>query len=85
MAVRVLLQFVKPTMRLAAPICDPDGRLLAGAGTQLRDGVQRVLRRMAMQSVLVTEAEDVPSWGRIRPLSEELAELDHRIAPSRIN
>jgi HD-like signal output (HDOD) protein len=83
MAVRILLQSAKPTMRLARPILDSEGRLLAGAGTQLNDAVARVLRRMAMQSVVVTDADGVPSWDTVRPLAEELAELEKRFGSTR--
>jgi hexokinase len=77
-AVRVPLQFVKPSMRLARPINDAEGRLVAGAGTQLGERVVKVLRAMAVQSVLVTEAGDLPSWETVKPLAEELRELDAR-------
>ena len=82
MAVRIHLQFVKPSMRLARPIFDPDGKLVAGAGTHLGDNVLRVLRTMAVQSVLVVDPEDVKSWETIRPLEEELRELDERFGPT---
>ncbi len=78
MAVRVHLQFVKPTMRLARPIVDSDGRLVAGTGTLMREGVLRVLRAMAVQTVVVTEADEVGTFETIRPLAEELRELEAR-------
>ena len=78
MAVRVHLQFVRPTMRLARAITDSEGRLVAGAGTHLREGVARVLRKMAVQSVLVAEADELGSFETIRPLAEELRDLDER-------
>ncbi|HZP40410.1 MAG TPA: hypothetical protein VFD84_02740 [Candidatus Binatia bacterium] len=81
MPVRVHLQFVKPGMRLASPIFDPDGKLVAGAGTQLGSRVVRVLRTMAVQSVLVADGEALQSWETIRPLEEELAALDERFGP----
>jgi hypothetical protein len=80
MTVRVPLQFVKPTMRLARPIADGEGKLVAGAGTLLRDGVVRVLRTMAVQSVLV-EGDDLPGWETVRPLDQELRELASRFGP----
>ena len=79
MAIRVLLQSVKPTMRLAHPILDVEGHLVAGAGTQLREGVVRALRKLALQSVLVTDAGEVPSWDTVRPVAEELADLEERL------
>ena len=79
MAVRVHLQFVQPTMRLARPIFDADGKVIAGAGTQLREGIVRILRKMALQTVLVAETDEVPSWDRIKPLEQELAELEERL------
>lgn len=79
MPIRVLLQSLKPTMRLARPIFDADGGLVAGAGTQLRDGVLRALRKMALQSVLVVDSDKIPQWDTLRPLGEELADLDRRI------
>ena len=57
MAVRVPLQFAKATMRLARPIFDSDGRLLAGNGTLLNDSVTRLLRKMALQTVVVEETD----------------------------
>src|SRR6185295_9975748 len=80
MPVRVHLQFVKPTMRLARPVFDREGKLVAGAGTQLREGVVRVLRRMAVQSVLVTETADLRDWETIKPLEAELRDLEARFA-----
>jgi hypothetical protein len=78
MPVRVHLQFAKPTMRLARPISDGDGKLVAGVGTQLREGVVRVLRKMAVQSVLVAETAELRDWETIKPLADELRELDAR-------
>jgi hypothetical protein len=82
-SVRVPLQFAKPTMRLARPINDGEGRLVAGAGTQLADRVVKVLRAMAVQSVLVVESGDLPSWETVKPLEEELRELDARFGGAR--
>ena len=77
MPVRVHLSAVRPTMRLARAVLDPDGRVVAGAGTLLREGQVRVLRRMALQSLLVEDAE-VASWEAVRPLADELVDLDGR-------
>ena len=79
MPVRVPLQFAKPTMRLAKPICDAGGRLVAGSGTALTDAVVRTFRKLAIQTVLIAEGDDVASWERTRPLSDELLELERRI------
>jgi hypothetical protein len=79
MPVRVPLQFAKPTMRLAKPICDAEGRLVAGSGTALTDAVVRTFRKLAMQTVLIADSDDVASWERTRPLSEALLELERRI------
>lgn len=65
-------------MRLARPICDADGKLVAGGGTALAPPVVRTLRKMAIQTVLVADGPDVPSWERARPLDETLADLDRR-------
>jgi hypothetical protein len=81
MPVRVHLQFVKPGMRLASPIFDPDGKLVAGAGTQMNERVVRVLRNMAVQSVLVADGDAVHDWETIKPLEEELRTLDERFGP----
>lgn len=81
MPVRVHLQFVKPGMRLASPIFDPDGKLVAGAGTQLGDRVVRVLRNMAVQSVLVAGGDELHDWETIKPLDDELHALDERFGP----
>jgi len=80
MAVRVPLTFVRPTMRLAHPIQDGEGRLVAGVGTQLSDRVVAHLRKLAIQAVSVTSAEDLPGWEIIEPLAEALADLDARFA-----
>ena len=79
MPVRVPLRFAKPTMRLAKPICDADGRLVAGSGTALTDAVVRTFRKLAMQTVLVTDGGDIASWERTRPLSDDLLDLERRI------
>jgi hypothetical protein len=86
MPVRVPIQFAKPTMRLARPICDSDGKLVAGNGTLLQDRVIRLLRKMALQSLVVEDTDDVPSWVTIRPLRQDLVELEERFrreGPSR--
>lgn len=80
MAVRVSLQFATPDMRLARPIHDRDGQLIAGAGTQLIDQVRRALHKMAVQTVPVAEPDAPGSWETIRPLDEELAGLARRFA-----
>ena len=80
MAVRVPLTFVRPTMRLAHPIQDAEGRLVAGVGTQLSDRVVGHLRKLAIQAVAVTSAEDLPNWEIVQPLAEALAHLDARFA-----
>jgi hypothetical protein len=79
MPVRVPLPFAKPTMRLAKPLCDAEGRLVAGSGTALTDAVVRTFRKLAIQTVLVADGDDVASWERTRPLSDDLLELERRI------
>lgn len=78
MPVRRPLQFVTPTMRLAKPVIDADGRVLIGVGTCLDERVLRLLRRQAIQAVVVDEPEDVGAWETIRPLSEEMTDLEAR-------
>lgn len=80
MAVRIHLQFAKPSMRLARPISDANGRLVAGIGTMLSPGVVRVLRHMAVQSVTVEDAESLGSWEQVRTPAEEHAALAARFA-----
>lgn len=80
MAARIHLQFATPTMRLARPISDANGRLVAGIGTLLSPGVVRVLRHMAVQSVLVEDAGDVASWEQVRTPAEEHLALAARFA-----
>src|SRR5690349_18471672 len=80
MAARIHLQFATPTMRLARPISDANGRLVAGIGTMLSPGVVRVLRHMAVQSVLVEDAGDLPAWEQVRTPAEEHAALAARFA-----
>jgi hypothetical protein len=80
MATRIHLQFATPTMRLARPIIDANGRLVAGLGTMLSAGVVRVLRHMAVQSVLVEDAGAVASWEQVRSPTEEHVALAARFA-----
>jgi hypothetical protein len=81
MAVRIHLQFATPQMRLARPISDATGRLVAGLGTTLTAGVVRVLRHMAVQSVMVEDCAGLSPWERVRSVEEELAALAARFAP----
>lgn len=80
MAVRIHLQFATPLMRLARPISDANGRLVAGVGTVLSPGVVRVLRHMAVQSVMVDDAGQLAPWEQVRTLAEEQAALAARFA-----
>jgi hypothetical protein len=80
MAVRVHLQFATPAMRLARPISDGNGRLVAGIGTVLSPGVVRVLRHMAVQSVMVDGLGALAPWEQVRTAEEELAVLKVRFA-----
>lgn len=80
MAVRIHLQFATPRMRLARPISDANGRLVAGVGTILSAGVVRVLRHMAVQSVLVEDAGDLTAWEKVQTPEEEKAALAARFA-----
>jgi hypothetical protein len=78
MPVRVPLEFVKPTMQLAAAIVDGEGRLLAGKGTTLGDRVVRALRKQAMQTVLIEDTDDLQPWETVRSLDIDRRELDAR-------
>lgn len=80
MAVRIHLQFATPHMRLAHPISDAEGRLVAGLGTMLSSGVVRVLRHMAVQSVVVEEAGDLATWAQVLSVEDEQAALAARFA-----
>lgn len=80
MAVRIHLQFATPKMRLARPISDASGRLVAGIGTMLSPGVVRVLRHMAVQSVMVEDASGLAAWERVRTVDDEHAALAARFA-----
>lgn len=80
MAARIHLQFATPRMRLARPITDANGRLVAGVGTMLSPGVVRVLRHMAVQSVLVEDGEGLTAWERVQTPAEEHAALVARFA-----
>ena len=78
--VRVPLEYAKPTMRLAKPICDAKGRVLAGSGSVLTPSVVRLLRRLAIQTVVVAGGDDdVAGWEAIRPLAEERELLGERM------
>ena len=78
MAIRVPLRLVKPTMRLARPIWDTDGRLIAGSGTLLEERVVRLFRKMAFQTVLVEQSDDITNWVAIKPLEHELRDVEER-------
>ena len=80
MAARIHLQFATPQMRLARPITDVNGRLVAGVGTMLSTGVVRVLRHMAVQSVLVEDAGNLAAWEQVHTAAEEMAALRARFA-----
>lgn len=80
MAVRIHLQFATPQMRLARPISDANGRLVAGIGTTLSAGAVRVLRHMAVQSVMVEDGDGLRSWEKVTTVSEEQAALAARFA-----
>jgi hypothetical protein len=83
--VRVPLEFVKAGMRLARPISDAQGRLMASTGTLLSDSVVRLLRQAAIQSVLVTATKDLAPWEIVRPVDQDVAELWRRVARERID
>ena len=79
MSVRVPLEFVNESMRLARPIADAHGRLVAGTGTALVPTVVRALRKLAIQTVLVVDNESVATWERAQALDERLRELERRL------
>lgn len=79
MAVRVPLAFVRPEMRLARPVCDADGRLIVGAGTALDPRVVQALRRLAVQSVVVTGATELAGWETLPPIDHQLQALHRRL------
>ena len=80
MATRIPLQFVTDTMRLAKPVTDTEGRILAGMGTRLTEGIARLLRNQAILTVMVEDDNVATGWESLRPLPEELAALDGRFA-----
>jgi hypothetical protein len=67
-------------MRLARPVLDAGGGTVAGAGTQLGERVVRLLRRLAVQTVVVADAEGLEAWQTVLPLEDELARLEARFA-----
>jgi hypothetical protein len=85
MGVRIHLQFATPQMRLARPISDANGRLVAGVGTILSSSVVRVLRRMAVQNVVVEEAAELEPWQRVRTVEEEQTALAKRFAEENVS
>ncbi len=78
MPVRVPLEFVKPTMQLAGPILDGEGRLLAGKGTLLSEQIVSALRKLAMQTVLVEATSDLHPWETVQSLDQDLRALRAR-------
>lgn len=85
MAVRVPLEFANETMRLARPIADAEGRLVAGTGTALSPTVLRVLRKLAIQTVLIVDNDAVASWERAQALDEQLRQLEQRLDREPVN
>jgi hypothetical protein len=84
-SVRVPLEFVKAGMRLAAPICDAKGRVVASTGTLLSDSVTRLLRQAAVQSVQVVPTKDLGPWEIVQPIDHDVAELWRRVARERVD
>jgi hypothetical protein len=78
--VRVSLALARPTMVLARPILDRDGRVAVGSGTTLGPRVVQVLRRLAIQSVPVVASDDVAEWERLPDGAGARAELAARFA-----
>lgn len=70
-------------MRLARPISDAKGRVVASSGTLLSDSVVRLLRQAAVQSVQVHATQDLAPWEIVRPIDEDVAELWRRVARER--
>lgn len=83
--VRVPLEFVKAGMRLARPITDAHGRLVASTGTLLTDSVVRLLRQGAVQSVQVTSTHELAPWEIVRPVEEDVGALWQRVARERVD
>jgi hypothetical protein len=83
MPVRVPLQHVAEHLRLAKPVTDPDGRVIAGVGTALDARVQKLLRRLAIQTVVVDDDDGIAAWAAVRPLAEDLQALEGRFADER--
>jgi hypothetical protein len=76
----VSVALVRPTMILARPILDRDGRVAVGSGTTLGPRVVQVLRRLAIQSVAVVATEDVAEWECLPDAAGARAELAARFA-----
>ncbi len=78
MAARVPLEFANQTMRLARPISDAEGRLVAGAGTTLSQPVLRALRKLAIQTVVV-ENDTLALWECAQDLDDQLQQLERKL------
>jgi hypothetical protein len=78
--VRVALALVRPTMVLARPILDREGRVAVGSGTALGPRVVQVLRRLAIQSVPVVANDEVADWERLPDAADARADLATRFA-----
>lgn len=65
-------------MRLARPIFDSDGKLIAGSGTQLGERMVQLLRRLALQSVVIEDTDDLNEWETVAPVEADLAGLEER-------
>jgi hypothetical protein len=76
--VRVPLALVRPTMTLARPVLDREGRVAAGSGTALGERVVQVLRRLAIQSVPVVANDDLAEWERLPDAAAARSEIAAR-------
>jgi len=54
---------------------------MAGSGSALTPSIVRLLRRLAIQTVVVESHDGVAGWEAIRPLDEETACLQERLGP----
>lgn len=78
--VRVPLALARPTMVLARPILDREGRVAVGSGTALGPRVVQVLRRLAIQSVAVVATDDVAEWECLPDAARAHATVEARFA-----
>ncbi len=75
---RVPIHLVTEKMRLARPVFDREGLLVAGVGTVLTRRLLHLLRNLAIQAVPVDDNEPIPAWTTVPDLGGAVREIVER-------